>query len=157
MLLLHTPCPDPLPDRPPLGRLGEGLCTVGEWLAEPAVRPLVRRTRWCCIPLDQEVLPGMPRLWAIRLPSAEAVRRTSHRREGLALRPHWGALAKGRPAASPSALTDPALVYTLARRVCVLIAPGVPSCFLQRRRGNYCFPYFGQLAPLSVKCACQCE
>ena len=121
MLLLHTPCPDPLPDRPPLRRLGEGQRTVGEWLTEPALRPLVRRTPWCRIPLGQEVLPGMPRLWAIRLPSADAVRRTSHRREGLALRQHWGALAEGRPAETPRALADLARAHTLACLGCLLV------------------------------------
>ena len=102
MLLLQTPCPDALPDRPSLDHLGANLRTLADWVGEPALRPLVVRTPRCRIPLDLEVPPGAPRVWVLRLPCADAVRRTAQHREGLARLAHWGALARGRAAASSS-------------------------------------------------------
>ena len=100
MLLLQTPCPDALPDRPSLDHLGADRRTLADWVTEPALQPLVVRTRRCRIPLDLEVPPGAPRVWVLRLPSADTVRRTAQHREGLARLAHWGALARGWAAAS---------------------------------------------------------
>ena len=111
MLLLQTPCPDALPDRPSLDHLGADRRTLADWVTEPALQPLVVRPRRCRIPLDLEVPPGAPRVWVLRLPSADTVRRTAQHREGLARLAHWGALARGWAAASFTRRPPPAYPY----------------------------------------------
>ena len=75
-------------------RLGE-VCTVGEWLEIPGLRPLVSRTARCRLPGGLTLAPGTPKLWVLRLPAPSAVARTGELREGLAASAHWSLLPMG--------------------------------------------------------------
>ena len=75
-------------------RLGE-VCTVGEWLEVPGLRPLVARSARCRLPEGLTLAPGTPKLWVLRLPAPSAVSRTGERREGLAASAHWSLLPTG--------------------------------------------------------------
>ena len=75
-----------------VSRAGEVL-TLGEWMEDATLRPLVRRTARCRLPEDLALDPGNPRLWVLRLPTAAAVTRTGIAREGLVVCGHWAPLA----------------------------------------------------------------
>ena len=74
--------------------LGE-VCTVGEWLEVPGLRPLVARSARCRLPNGLTLAPGTPKLWVLRLPAPSAVSRTGELREGLAASAHWSLLPMG--------------------------------------------------------------
>ena len=82
-----------------VSRAGEGL-TLGEWMEDATLRPLVRRTARCRLPEDLTLDPGSPRMWVLRLPAATVVTRTSGAREGLAASSHWASFTTSTACAS---------------------------------------------------------
>lgn len=109
--MVHIEQTPPALSGPWLGSSLAEISTVEGWIGAAKLRPLVQRTPRCRLPMGMTVSPGWPEVWVVRLPSAEAVRRTALAREGRATETHWARLSGGLPARSRAFLSLPCPVY----------------------------------------------
>ena len=116
-------------------RLGE-VCTVGEWLEVPGLRPLVARSARCRLPSRLTLAPGTPKLWVLSLPAPSVVSRTGELREGLAASAHWSLLPMGAvcPHRDPSFLCVSSDL--LRARPCLMVC----VCICQSLSPASCLP-----------------